>query len=249
MIRLDRNASTPLYRQLADQLREKIERGELLEGQPLPAIQSLMENSGVGAAVERKALKSLEEEGWVVRRAGSEAMVSRPKPILGVQMGWDPAALVLDAEGPHEVRVLSKSLTTLPEELLGLFDIHGKSSRKAFRIAKLHLVDGQPKALEMIMAPSNGLRGLLMNDHRHQNIYRMVEEDYNLSLVRIHQMMHVRMLTKDEAKVLDSTEDFPAMCVERTLYTPEGAVALVDWTIPGGRCGLVEEMSALTKKR
>jgi GntR family transcriptional regulator len=249
MTGLDRNASAPLFRQLADLLRGSIEEGTLPVDEPLQDAPGIAQGFGVTPAVARKALAQLEEEGWVQSRPGKGFYTARPKSVTGVLLDWDPADLKFDLEGHHEVRVVSKTMTTLPKNLLRTFDVHGKSGHQAHRIVKLHRIEGSPKAIEQILAPTSELPGLLMKDHRHSNIYTLVETDFRQRLVRITQRIHVRPLSAEEAKILDSTEEFPALCLDRLLYGERGPLALVQWIVPGGRCGLVEEGIAQTRRR
>jgi DNA-binding GntR family transcriptional regulator len=216
----------------------------------------------VTPTVARKALRTLEQEGWLENRGIQGLCLSAPRPVHGSLLEWDPAELHVvetgsgyleeripePAEGTPEIRVLSKVLTTLPRELLKLFDVHGRSGHQASRVTKLHLVEAQPKVLEIILAPVHELPGLLMKDHRHMNLFRMIETDYHRCLTRVIQRIEVRPLLLEEARLLGSTEDFPALSLQRILHAKECPLALVEWIIPGGRVSLVQEGYALRGK-
>ncbi len=64
-----------LYRQIADQLRELIGRGEFAVGARLPAERDLAQQLGVSRPSVREALIALEVEGWVEVRTGSGVYV------------------------------------------------------------------------------------------------------------------------------------------------------------------------------
>jgi DNA-binding GntR family transcriptional regulator len=238
---LDRRSNIRLFRQIANILKERIEEGVHRGEEYIPAVEQIAREFGVLPSVAKKALACLEEEGWLKRGAEGTLHINLPQAAAGVFLIWDPATLRLDLPGCQEIRVQSKVMTTLPREMLQTFEVHGRSGHQASRIVKLHLVDGAPKAIEQIIAPVSELPGLLMKDHRHCNLYRLVEGDYRLPLVRVTQRIQVRPLTLEEAKILDSAEAFPALCVERLLHIERGVIARVDWIVPGGRCELVEE--------
>lgn len=238
---LDRNSSTPLYRQLAIHLGECIESGSLPSDKPMPALEELAEHYQVPLAVVRKTLQLLTEEGHLEQVSGKGVFPRCAKPITGILLEWDPAEAHLDLAGHHEVRVLSKVMTTLPRELLNTFEVHGRSGHQVSRIVKLHLVSGHPKALEIILAPLNELPGLLMRDHRHSNLYRLIQADYHLRLTRLIQHTGVRPLLTEEAKLLGSAEEFPALSIRQLLVGENVPLALVEWIIPGGRCEVVME--------
>ncbi|MBK7654787.1 MAG: FadR family transcriptional regulator [Betaproteobacteria bacterium] len=64
-----------LYRQIADQLRQLISKGEYAVGARLPAERELAAQLGVSRPSVREALIALEVEGWVEVRTGSGVYV------------------------------------------------------------------------------------------------------------------------------------------------------------------------------
>ena len=86
-----------LYRQIADQLRGLIERGEYAVGSRLPTERDLAEQLKVSRPTVREALIALEVEGLVRIRVGSGIYVSEP-PAHAL-----PSHLSGMIEGPFEV--------------------------------------------------------------------------------------------------------------------------------------------------
>src|SRR5581483_11761573 len=85
-----------LYRQVADQLRSLIERGEYAVGSRLPTERELAEQLKVSRPTVREALIALEVEGRVRIRVGSGIYVTEPTAIASV-----PASATI--EGPFEL--------------------------------------------------------------------------------------------------------------------------------------------------
>jgi DNA-binding FadR family transcriptional regulator len=71
--------SSRLYRQIAEQLRGLITRGEFETGTRLPAERDLAKQLGVSRPSVREALIALEVEGWVEVRTGSGIYVQAPQ--------------------------------------------------------------------------------------------------------------------------------------------------------------------------
>ncbi|MGZ5040094.1 MAG: FadR/GntR family transcriptional regulator [Usitatibacter sp.] len=69
-----------LYRQIADQIADLIERGEYGKGQRLPPERDLARQLGVSRPSVREALIALEVEGYVEVRIGSGVYVIGPRP-------------------------------------------------------------------------------------------------------------------------------------------------------------------------
>lgn len=70
---VDPDSYTPAYRQIADDLRDRIAHGQLPPGRKLPAEDRLADEYGVGKDTIRDALAQLRSEGLIrtVNRVGS----------------------------------------------------------------------------------------------------------------------------------------------------------------------------------
>ena len=85
-IRLLRHSGQSLYLQVADQLRAKIESGELLPNTRLPASRVLAKKLGVNRITIVNAYAELEAEGLVVSRQGSGTFVGIGADLLGQEL-------------------------------------------------------------------------------------------------------------------------------------------------------------------
>ena len=86
-----------LYRQIADQLRALIGKGEFAAGARLPAERDLARQLGVSRPSVREALIALEVEGWVEVRTGSGVYVqdrSHRKAAPVAANEWGPLELI-----------------------------------------------------------------------------------------------------------------------------------------------------------
>ncbi|GGK72708.1 hypothetical protein Ppa06_31100 [Planomonospora parontospora subsp. parontospora] len=59
------NRSTPLYREIADDLTTRITRGDLKPRRPIPSETALVQRHGVARETVRRAVGLLREQGWV----------------------------------------------------------------------------------------------------------------------------------------------------------------------------------------
>ena len=71
----------PLYRQLADVIREQIRGGALRPGDSLPSEGEIASRTAVSRTAVRDALAVLTGEGVIVKRAGAAARVATPPPV------------------------------------------------------------------------------------------------------------------------------------------------------------------------
>jgi len=75
----DKTRSLPAYRQVSDQLRQRIVGGELRAGDALPIEADLSNQFAVHRSTVREALRQLEQEG-LVQRSGKKLLVTLPQP-------------------------------------------------------------------------------------------------------------------------------------------------------------------------
>lgn len=86
-----------LYRQIADQLRALLTKGEYPVGTRLPAERDLARQLGVSRPSVREALIALEVDGWVEIRTGSGVYAldrSRRKKVPAAEAEWGPLELI-----------------------------------------------------------------------------------------------------------------------------------------------------------
>lgn len=70
---------TPVYRQIAAILRERIEAGELPSHARIPSEKDIQQTYGVGRDTARAVVKLLREEGWVYTVATRGTFVAERK--------------------------------------------------------------------------------------------------------------------------------------------------------------------------
>ena len=72
----DRNSSLPIYRQLAEEIKGRIERGELQPGDKLESEAEMLRHYDLGRLTLRNALALLAEEGYLTKAQGKGSFVA-----------------------------------------------------------------------------------------------------------------------------------------------------------------------------
>jgi GntR family transcriptional regulator len=75
-ITIDESDRRPVYRQVADEIKGLIARGELREGMALPPVRQVADDLGVNLNTIAAAYRELQKEGLVKVRHGAGAVVS-----------------------------------------------------------------------------------------------------------------------------------------------------------------------------
>ena len=76
VVRIDKTAPEPLYRQLADLLRGQIERGQLPQRTAVPSLVKLAADYDVSVITVRKAIQVLKDEGLIITVSGRGTFVA-----------------------------------------------------------------------------------------------------------------------------------------------------------------------------
>ena len=80
-IQIDITSSTPVYRQVADQIRELLVTGEFQPGEQLPTVRQLALDLGINHNTIADAYRTLADEGWLhLERARRAVVLSRSTP-------------------------------------------------------------------------------------------------------------------------------------------------------------------------
>ncbi|WP_143316111.1 GntR family transcriptional regulator [Clostridium sp. HBUAS56017] len=66
----------PLYQQIKEQIKSAIISGELKEGEALPSIRALANDLRVSVLTTRRVYSELEEEGFIITKAGKGSFVA-----------------------------------------------------------------------------------------------------------------------------------------------------------------------------
>jgi GntR family transcriptional regulator len=73
---IDESDKRPIYRQVADEIKALIARGELAEGASLPPVRQMAGDLGVNLNTIAAAYRDLQSEGLITVRHGSGAVVT-----------------------------------------------------------------------------------------------------------------------------------------------------------------------------
>lgn len=111
---LNPQASTPLYRQIVEQVQRRVAGGLWLPGDELPSVRAVAERHAINPMTVSKAYSQLEADGVLERRRGvGMAVAVRPSGATAVQ---DRLALL--APALDSLRLQARQLGVTDAELL-----------------------------------------------------------------------------------------------------------------------------------
>lgn len=154
--RVRRSDSIPIYRQIANQLRQKILDNEFSEDRKLPSNRELANLYKVNHLTVRQALKSLEHEGIINIAHGRGAFLAGSSPTR-LQ-----TALILPSLGQEQSGIISSAIRTdlSSEAVIHVLDYHNQAHEELQCIERISL-EGYNSAIIYSSMQGEPLRHLL----------------------------------------------------------------------------------------
>ena len=252
---VDPTGDRAVFRQIADQLRTAIERGQLVEGDKLPSEAKLMEHYDVARMTVRNALQVLQAEGLTVSEHGRGVFVRSRPPVRRLASDRfarrhrkeGKAAFIVESDqlgAKSDVDMIEVSKALPPPEIADLlrlpdgapvvvrsrrYSLNGKPVETAVSYIPADIADGTP-----IADPNPGPGG----------IYGRIEE-LGHTLERFTEEVSARMPTPEEVRVLRLSPGTPVFRLVRTAYDLEGrAVEVCDTVMSSDAYVLSYELPA-----
>lgn len=143
-------ARTIRYREIADELRGRVERGEFVAGRLLPSESELSERYRASRVTIRRALEALRTEGLVASRQGFGWFVSADplRQSLG-RLGTIESQLA-ESGIASERRILGFAFVPAPARVRRVLE-----SSSVLEVRRLNLADGEPFARVTVWCPEH----------------------------------------------------------------------------------------------
>lgn len=210
---LNPEAPIPLYRQLADELEERIYSGKIAAGDRIPSEHELSSLHGIGRPTVRQATDYLVRQGLLERRRGSGTFVLPPRTQVdlftlgGTIAAFEGAGLVLRTTVIEEVTYRAK----LDEDAGPL------ANRAGFTFTRLGRVDGLPVLLERMYLDAAVFPAFDTQPVAQEPLSRLVQRHYHRRPVGGQQTIRAWKLAPSEASSLNVEPGHGALLIERKL--------------------------------
>lgn len=213
------------YREIASELRSRINAGELPPGDKVPGENELMAQYGVEQLTARRALDVLKNEGLIVARRGSGTYVREFRPIRRVSPDRLRASVwgsgrsvwssdVEDRPVADDVRVTQEQAPAHIVHVLGLEPGATVTVRR-----RKYLVEGRPVQLAASYYPADLVDGSPITeiDTGPGGSYARLEE-LGHKPTRFREELRARMPQAEEIEALQLSQGTPVIEVVRTAY-------------------------------
>lgn len=231
-----RNGSTPLYLQIAANLKQHIIAGEWREGEAVPSERELCALTDASRVTVRKAIEELISEGLLSRRQGSGTFVNRVIETKNDALGSfsDEAA----ARGGISGTIwIARTIARPTEDEANILKI--SKDIEVVRLGRVRLLDGEPLAIEHAVVPRQFLPPI---DDLGSSLYQALETNGNRPVGGT-QSIHASLATPTEAGLLSIAEQSAVLRIERVTRNAKGdVVELTRSVYRGDRYKFVSEL-------
>ena len=222
-ILVDRSSPVPLYFQVAQQLEQAIESGNLPPGTRLENEVLLADQLGLSRPTMRRAMQYLVDRGLLVRKRGIGTQVARAKFKRPVELSslWDD--LARSGQQPA-TKVMSISQEPATGEIackLGLPD-----GAQAVVLERLRYASGEPLARLRNYLPAELIPGMTAEALEQTGLYQILRSG-GITLRAAVQTIGARAATQAEARLLGEPKGAPLLTMERSAY--DDAERVVDY--------------------
>ena len=212
----------PLYDQLVDLLREKIEN-ELEPGALLPSERELSERYGLSRTTVRLALKELETLGLISRKHGKGTFVA------------DFSHEAADPMGAYSFTEQMRGLGKVPRTEIREFEVTEATKsvaermglrlgERVFRMKRLRLADDAPMMVERTYLPAAEFVSLTLEDVSRKSLYDIMEQDYREKIRAVEEEFSASVASSSDAAMLGISEGAPVLRLVRTAVNDKNVV-------------------------
>lgn len=217
-ITLERNSPVPLYYQLAQAIETAINTGVLGPGDRLENELSLTTRLGLSRPTARQAIQELVNKGLLVRKRGVGTQVVRSQFSRDERLTSLNSDLVQAGKVPS-TQLLEFTVGALDPDVAGALDASDITEQQFIKVRRLRLADDVPLAILTNYLPASFE---LTREVLEQRPLYATLQSLGINLKIAHQRISARLMTDEEADLLD--EDVPCACltVDRITYDDTG---------------------------
>ena len=215
----EKNDNLPLYLQLREEVRRKIENGEYVPGTAIPSEKQLADAHGMHRLSVRNALKALIREGLLKSMQGKGIFVCGPRKPETTE-GFQLSPEELDSIAEH--RVLIKTTRKAGPYYSKLLGIDPEDS--VWFVRRIISSKGEPVALKDIIVPTAKLPGLEEIDLQLFSLYDALTWS-SVHLYSGEQVLRMTYLDPSMARLLNLSPNQAVMEISCVIRDPEETVA------------------------
>jgi GntR family transcriptional regulator len=219
-LEVDRRSPMPVYIQISDAIRAKIQSGKLFPDSALPPSERICDELGITRMTLCQAYTVLAREGLVdaQRERGSFVRCSRIERTLGQMVGFSEEMRAWGKKPRSKTLAFQRADPSEPvREFLG--------EKPVYRIERLRLADAVPMAIEDVEIPIHLCPDLEEFDLARRSLYDVLDGVFHLRFVECEQIISASLPTGRQQKLLEIGSSVALLNVTRRSLTKSDEAA------------------------
>jgi DNA-binding GntR family transcriptional regulator len=218
---INRDASKPLYLQVADYLRNNIYSEEWGKGERIPSENQIMSDLNVSRGTVKKAVSMIVNEGLLKQIQGKGTYVTEGDLSYPLGKGLLSFAESLDNQHlAYETKVITSEFRKVTKEIASKLGL--TLGDEYLYIKRIRFVEG-----EKVMLIENRLNtklcpGLEKYDLNKESLFKVIEKTSGKSIAYSESRYAARVMGEKRAKILEVPEESPVLHLEQLVYLENG---------------------------
>jgi len=217
----DIDLNSPIYLQLREVVRGKIEDGEYMPGTAIPSENELAETYGINRLTVRNAIDALVGEGMLKRVQGKGVYVMGNKVERDLEKLGGFHQTMMEKNARPTTKMLVKARRKAGQKYAHLFGI--EPGAELYYLKRLCYANGEPISLEEILLPCDIAPKLEGIDLSVFSLYE-VYDFYGIDLKRAVQTLDLAELEPNDARMLNVEHGRAVLVFSCTSYDAGGRV-------------------------
>ncbi|MGM0445185.1 MAG: GntR family transcriptional regulator [Bacillota bacterium] len=218
-ISLNKNSHVPLFFQIQEYFRKKIENTDIKPGTQLPTERELSDQLDISRVTIRKAMRALIAEGLCEKKVGKGIFVSDEKIPINLHRLEGTTDLLKKAGSSMKTVQNHKEVIKTDKKFANLLNI--KVNSKILYLKRIRYIDDSPVILEHTYLPL--IRYPKLDKYEfNQSLYEILNEKYEVTPKNSRGCFNIIMAKEEEAKLLNLQLNTPLLVKEATVYSEEG---------------------------
>ncbi len=214
--KLQSEVSSPLYLQLYDTIKSKIDSGEYKVGEKIPSEAQLSENYGISRITVRSALEQLVNENILVKKHGKGTYVSMPvyvestlNEVRGsftkscIKMGKVPKTSLLSVQRKRAGKYISKQLGVNEDDLIIV-------------IKRVRCIDDIPSVLEIDYFRKE-YDFMIQSDIENNSLLDLLRKHTGIVASTFNDVMEIKHANKEQSVALNCMIGAALLLVSQTV--------------------------------
>ncbi len=216
----------PVYKQLADRIRQRIESGEFAPGEQLPPEHTLSKLCHVSRVTVRKAIEIIENEGLVVRLQGKGTYVAVDNFIESPDAKGSFTLSCIQRGVVPTTKIILFEETRASEELSA--ELGCGEDENIIRIVRVRCANDVPVIYETDYLPADSHSYLLGKDLTDMSLMDEIKKCSGLSFGPYEDMIDVGYAKEAHADVLKVKKGSALLRVHQKVFDTEGNIIYIN---------------------